>query len=115
MLELILPETPSSNRYWRTFRGRQVISEQARAYRVQVRAAYLKQTGTLRTAYPTGEVAVILNWHRSARRGDTDNRIKQALDSLKGLAYKDDAQVKRLFIERHDDGRGEMRVQVMAA
>lgn len=115
MLELVLPEPPSSNRYWRTFRGRQVISDQARAYRVTVRGAYLKATGRFKIAFPSGDVSLILNWHRSTKRGDTSNRIKVLEDALRGLAYADDKQVKRLFIERHDDGLGQMRVTVMAA
>ena len=51
-----------------------------------------------------GELAVAITWHRSQKSGDVDNRIKGALDLLRGIAYADDASVARVSCERVDDG-----------
>ncbi len=36
--EIVLPWPPSVNRYWRTFQGRMIISQEGRAYREAVTA-----------------------------------------------------------------------------
>lgn len=111
-LRLELPETPPANRMWRNWRGRTVLSATAKAYRAQVKACYLRQVGTLCCRYPSGDVRVIVAWHRSARRGDLDGRLKLLLDALNGLAYRDDRQIGELVAERQDDGQGVMVVVV---
>jgi len=49
------------------------------------------------------DVAVRIVWVRERRAGDVDNRVKATLDTLKGIAFTDDAQVARLSVERSDD------------
>ncbi len=45
-----------------------------------------------------GDVFVRLDIVRKANRGDVDNFSKLCLDSLKGIAYEDDRQVKELHL-----------------
>lgn len=98
-MNITLPIPPSANRYWRNVKGRMVISQQARTYKVAV-GHICNQHGIAPTDAP---VAVTLNVFRPAKRGDLDNFVKCALDSLRGFAYVDDAQVIELHAYRHDD------------
>lgn len=96
-LTFTMPEPLSANVVWRHVGGRVLTAQ-----------AHRKASASCRLAFPrvrpiAGECAVDIAWHRSARRGDTDNRIKPVLDWLKGIAYADDKQVRRVSIERFDD------------
>ena len=99
---LELPEPPSANRYWRHVGRHVVLSKDAKAYRQIVFSAYLTAHRPQRIAYPSGAVDVRLEWHRGAKRGDLDNRIKQVLDALRGLAYKDDQQIAAITAVRYE-------------
>lgn len=94
---LTLPEPPSANRYWRNVKGRMVLSREAKDYKraVATLAGHLTPTRAV--------VEVCLDWYRGRRSGDLDNRIKQSLDALKGLAYHDDAQIVEIHARRFDD------------
>lgn len=100
MIELTLPEPPSANRYWKVWRGRAVKSKEARAYALQVKYLAIQQHVR---APITGDVALTVHWYRARRAGDLDNRLKCLLDSLKGITYADDKQVRRFTAERFDD------------
>ena len=102
-LRFTLPEPPSANRYWRHGRVRTYIAKEALAYREAVRWAYLSSQGHGRLTFPKGPVRIALRWYRVRKTGDLDNRIKQALDALRGVAYLDDAQVVEIHASRHDD------------
>lgn len=95
---LYLPEPPSANRYWRMWRGRMVVSPEARAYKLVVRAEALKA----RHRPLAGPVRVRLIWRRKAKRGDLDNRLKVVLDAIKGTLYDDDKQVVEIHARRMD-------------
>ena len=99
---LQLPEPPSANVYWRHNRGRIHLSTEAKRYRLTVRAAYKKQHGTSKIAFPEGVVALVFDWRRSRKSGDLDNRFKQALDALRGVAYTDDNQIVEIHAYRSD-------------
>lgn len=100
---LHLPEPPSGNRYWRHVGARVLLSAEARAYRQAVaNAALLSRVRPLAADVPC---AVTLRWYRGRRAGDLDNRVKQLLDSLCGVAYADDRQVVELHAYRADDPR----------
>jgi crossover junction endodeoxyribonuclease RusA len=94
---LTLPEPPSSNRYWRTFRGRVVKSKEARSYQqaVQVLAAGRKAI--------KGPIKLAVRWYRSAKRGDLSNRIKVVEDALQGVLYANDSQVEELHAYRFEE------------
>ena len=100
-MRLVLPEPPSANRYWRHARGRTYVSPEAEAYRLVVMAAWWKAK-----VKPLGcAVAVTLTWYRGRKSGDLDNRIKQVLDALQGLAYENDSQIVEIHAYRIDRPR----------
>lgn len=111
---VVLPFPPSANRYWRVFRGHPVTSAEARQYKLLV-ARHAFDCG-LRPL--EGDVELELLFFRPALRGDLDNRLKVVLDTLSaskempnGIAYRDDAQVKRIIAEQDDD-KEEPRVEL---
>jgi len=95
-----LPEPPSANRYWRHVGARVLLSREARKYRKTVADLLPGQSPE---CPPGSLVEVSIAWYRGRKSGDLDNRIKQLLDALKGIAYADDAEIGRLSAERFDD------------
>lgn len=98
-MKLELEYPPSSNRYWRNFRGRMVVSDEARAYK-EMTCMMAKQQGADCTDAP---VAVSMHIRRPAKRRDIDNHIKVLLDSLQGAAYANDSQIVELHITMEDN------------
>lgn len=102
-LQLTLPSPVSCNRYWRTFRGRQVVSSEARAYK-----ALVGTIARLRGCTPAaGPVSLTIVYHprkpkkatgRPVRRLDLDNSAKVGIDALNGVAFLDDSQVVELHV-----------------
>lgn len=112
-MRITLPYPPSANRYWRTFRGRSVLSAEAKAYKKQV-AAILTAAGWTPAE---GPVAYTANIYRPLKSGDLDNRLKVLGDALTGFAWVDDKQVVELHAYRHDDKanpRVEMEIVALA-
>lgn len=115
---LALPYPISTNRYWRTYRGRQVVSAEARAYKA-LAAWSAKAAGITPLA---GKVALALTLHPKkplraskveTRCMDLDNALKVAIDALNGVAYTDDSQVVELHILRGEPVKdGALRVFV---
>ena len=103
-MRLTLPEPPSANRYWRVYRGHPVTSAEARAYKRRVQL-------TTRARPLEGNVCVMLHWFRGRRSGDLDNRLKVALDALRGIAFADDKQVVAILAYRHED-KAHPRIEV---
>lgn len=100
-VHLILPEPPSANTYWRHVGRNVVLSAAAKQYRQDVMAIYLQTIGG-KIAFPVGALTVKLAWYRSRKAGDLDNRLKQSLDALRQLAYKDDAQIAEIHAVRYE-------------
>lgn len=98
MLDLTLPYPPSTNTYWRHYRGRTLLSRQGRAFRTTVCSILAAQGVTPLD----GPLVVQIAIHPpDRRRRDIDNVLKSLLDALQhGGAYKDDAQIVRLTIEK---------------
>ena len=96
---ITLPYPPSANRYWRSYRGRVVKSEEARAY--QQKAGWIAKTSGFDCT--SNNVSLTLRVYRPAKRGDLDNTLKILVDSLKGIIYQDDEQVTIIHAERYDD------------
>ena len=94
-----LPYPPSANRYWRSYRGRVVKSEEARAY--QREAGWIAKASGFDCT--KSDVAITVKVYRPQKSGDLDNFLKVTLDSLKGIIYDDDKQVKVIHAERYDD------------
>lgn len=104
---IVLPLPPSANRYWRSYRGRVTVSEDAKTYKRGV--AMAATHAGLRPF--TGPVAVYLHVYRARKVGDLDNFAKVTLDALRGVAYQDDDQITELHLWRHDD-KANPRVEV---
>lgn len=108
-LTFTLPEAPSANRWWRKFRNRMVLSDEAREYKSLVRMAY-------RSVELRGEIEVRVKWFRGRRAGDLDKRVPIVLDALQGVAYANDSQIVKLSAERIEAPRNPcMIVTVRAA
>jgi Holliday junction resolvase RusA-like endonuclease len=101
-MRLELPYPPSSNVYWRSVRGRVIVSLEARKYRQCVRLRALTQLPKPLRPYD-GPIVLSLALYRPAKRGDLSNRIKIVEDALQGLLYEDDSQVVELHAARFDD------------
>lgn len=108
---LTLPYPPSVNTYWRTFRGRMLISKAGRDYRSGVMSAALSErweglgvdllSVTIRAYMP------------DARRRDIDNAFKAPLDALAHAGvYADDSQIRRLSIEHCGIDRERPRLEI---
>lgn len=91
-----LPFPPSVNTYWRTFRGRMIISAKGREYREYAIACIgrtTKREGRLR-------VSLVL-YPPDKRRRDIDNYSKALLDAMTHAgAWEDDSQIDELLVRR---------------
>lgn len=94
----ILPLAPTMNTYWRNVQGKVLISKEGRSYKKHVGALALR----LGMPLLTGNVKVLIEYHRPQRRGDLDNRQKALLDTLKGVAYIDDEQIVEIHSRRFE-------------
>lgn len=92
---LKLPYPPSANRYWRNFRGRMVVSDEARRYKTS--AAILARMAGVKEML-TETVSVRIHGYRPRESGDIDNRLKILLDALSGVAWIDDKQVRQVYM-----------------
>lgn len=109
-LKIILPYPPSLNVYWRNFRGRMVLSSEAKKYKRQV-ADLFNPNNSDPNAIPVTEqllptdraVGLSIDVYRPRKSGDLDNTLKAILDSLNGNLYEDDRQVIEIHARRHDD------------
>lgn len=104
MTTITLPWPPSVNHYWRTWRGRMLISRRGRAYREHV-GAILRAAGVAPLA---GSLAVHVELYPPDRRiRDVDNTFKAIGDSLQhGGAFHDDSQIVWLLIEKAEVAPG---------
>lgn len=109
---MLLPYPPSTNRYWRSFRGRMVRSREAVAYKEHVQS--ISRKAGLQTLREQVKVSMVLhpplpqdwvkrskrdkNYVLGLRRIDLDNAQKVALDALQGIAFENDRQVTDLSI-----------------
>lgn len=131
---LRLPYPVSANRYWRTFlpkghtRPITVLSEEAKAYKADI--AVLAAAAGLRTPLE-GRVAMRvdlfpnrpLDWAKRAQANpdtwdddvqciDLGNCEKVLGDALQGIAYVNDKQIRRLYLERQEPDQHGARVIV---
>ena len=99
MISLKLPFPPSVNHYYRRVGPRTLISREGRRFRERV-CSLLAAT---RVKPMDGRLDVYIDvCPPDRRRRDLDNVLKALLDALEhGGAYRDDSQIDRLRIERH--------------
>lgn len=109
---ILIPWPVSTNRYWRNFKGRMVVSKEAVEYKARVATIF----GMVGQHKHTGPVSVSMLMHprmtksgvASLVRADLDNLLKVIFDGLNGVAWVDDSQVVKLQAEFADpmDGGG---------
>ena len=116
IVELTLPEPPSSNVYWRRHGNIIHVSNEARAYKQAVAMLASRYKRGTECAFPSGDLSVTVVWHRSARRGDLPNRTKVLYDALEGSVYANDRQIAHEETWRCDEHvtipKGFMQVSV---
>jgi Holliday junction resolvase RusA-like endonuclease len=61
-----------------------------------------------------GSVAVGITFHFANERPDTDGPIKPVLDSMQGIVFENDRQVRRIVVDRAIDAK-RPRVEVHVA
>ena len=109
--ELILPWPPSVNTYWRTFRGRMIISKAGRDYRTSVAEQVVVQS--IGKFLDKRIVVCILAYRPDKRRRDLDNLLKAALDSMCSAGvYDDDSQIVDLRILWAETIGGYLKVRI---
>jgi crossover junction endodeoxyribonuclease RusA len=107
-----LPYPPSVNRYWRSVRGRNILSKEAREYRERAHAAVIANGWRV-----TGPVRVnFLAFAPDKRRRDADNLLKPMLDALvnAGAIEGDDSRyVRGVSVDWWGVDPGRERVEVV--
>ena len=93
---LRLPLPPSANKYWTYARGKIYTSDEAQAYKNEVRTF-------TKCEMITGDVVINLTVFRPRRAGDLDNYLKIMLDALQGVLYENDKQIVEIHAFRDDD------------
>lgn len=99
-IQVTLPLPPSSNRYWRKFNNRMVLSKEADEYKLAVYWA-IRERGI--PTLLTGPVTVTVEVYRKRRAGDLDNKLKCLLDAIQGVLIVNDSQVVELHAYLDDD------------
>jgi len=106
-----MPYPPSANNLYYTHSGRRHLSSEGRRFKA---AAAASAVAAGQQAV-TGPVAVRVRVYRPRRAGDLDNTLKAVLDSLTGVAWRDDSQVCRIEADRHEDkARPRVEIEVLA-
>lgn len=106
---IVLPWPPSVNTYWRTFRGRMLISQAGRNYRTEA----MLIAGLSRRFGSQPVVVTVAAWLPDLRKRDLDNLLKAPLDALThAKVYEDDSQIVGLHIIRAGVDRENPRLEI---
>ena len=109
--EMTLPWPPSVNNYWRTFRGRMIISKAGREYRTAVAEQVVMQS---MPKFGECSIKLVIEAYRpDNRRRDLDNLFKAVLDSMCSAGvFDDDSQIVDLRIYWAGIKGGMLKVRV---
>jgi Holliday junction resolvase RusA-like endonuclease len=107
-LKLTLPYPPSANSLTAVVRGRRVKTREHRRYAVAVSSVASKAGAQVLE----GPLVLSVDVYRPRRSGDLDNTLKAIQDSLKGILWKDDAQIVEIRARRYES-KENPRVEVM--
>lgn len=117
---ILLPYPPSNNRYYRHFKGMNVLSDEGKTFKEAV--GWLCQAAGCRPVLGDVELYVIMHprlttkGKASKTRLDLDGCLKATCDALNGVMYADDKQITRLVAEIGDplqDGGVSVQVRLM--
>lgn len=98
--EIVLPYPPGLNNMYPTSKsGHRFLSPAGKQYKKLVESICI----ALGWRPITGDVQILIDIYRPQKSGDLDGRIKAVLDSVKGFAWHDDAQVCGICANRHED------------
>jgi Holliday junction resolvase RusA-like endonuclease len=97
--EFTLPVPPLLNHAHRIVEGKYIKSAQGRAYIELVSDSLIGQSITPLVGHLSLEMKV----YRARKAGDVDAYNKILQDSLNGICWHDDGQIKRLVVEIDDD------------
>lgn len=118
-MKLVLPYPPSVNHYWRSYRGRVVLSPDGRAFREDVKAllATAPAMGGNGPRKPPsgGRIALGMDaFPPDRRRRDLDNLQKSTCDALEHAGvYENDSQIELLIARRREVTKpGRIEVQI---
>jgi len=92
-----MPFPVSANRYWRNVKGRMVKSSEARSYQKDIADRFKVET------FADCAIELKIDLYRPKKMGDLDNYLKVTIDSLKGICFNDDKQVRKITAEMFDD------------
>lgn len=109
MIHLTLPFPPSVNGLYPSsqhHRGRH-LSKEGTAFK---RNVAMRIAGNTRPII--GDVYLSICLYRPRKSGDVSNYVKAIEDALKGFAFVDDKQVRRLTVERDDTDPANARAEV---
>jgi Holliday junction resolvase RusA-like endonuclease len=99
------------NHYWKSSGHHRYISPEGRDFK------RLLTTQAKRNNFQLleGDVEVRINWFKKGReRGDLDNILKVIMDSLNGIGYQDDSQVKSIIARMWEKtGNNGVEIQVL--
>ena len=86
----------SVNKYYRTWRGKVLISKDGREFKKQVDLLlnnYIKVYGKIKLT--------IILYFKDKRKRDLDNYNKVLIDCLKNKLFEDDDQIYQLYMEKY--------------
>jgi crossover junction endodeoxyribonuclease RusA len=116
VITLTLPYPVSANRYWRTvvnkktLRAMTFVSEEAKSFKSEV--GWTAKAQGLRTPLKGPVELVVKLIPKNGVCMDLDNALKVTIDALKGIAYVDDSQVRRIDAERCEPDGQTSRMEV---
>ena len=97
-ITLVLDFPPSANTYYRTYRGRAVLSEAGRNYKIHVKTSWVLSGHSQLSGRLSVEVQLQAP---TKRKYDIDNRIKPLLDALQDAGvFADDEAVDDIHVMR---------------
>ena len=95
--EWTLPVPPSLNRLYHNWRGRMVKSKEGKDYAKKL----VSLMGEVVPVTETVELQIVV--YRPRKIGDLDNYLKCFLDSLAGILYHNDKQIRHINAYLEDD------------
>ena len=97
---MTLPVPPLLNRLYRISGRRMFKDGRANDYKLE---CVLEGRKNNIKCIDDGNIELFIIWFRARKAGDIDGILKVVLDSLQGVVYKNDSQITRLVVEKHDD------------